>query len=518
MVFLWICGLMTACIGEEKSTEESADAFWKNIVYTNDARIIAKQALMQIGGMTELEADSFLWGPCDPYEKVLRAIKNDWKEKPVLIGPDPMTVEFADKSMSQEDVIELLAEHYDFYPIAYDAIVFFVPSDSPIDDIPAQVVRDIYAGKISSWKQITANSDQQITAFQRNFDFYAQSVMENLVMKGTCMIEPPTYSFVPYDGTDELCEEPAGYDNSPGSIGYSMLRYFRGAYQPDDIKILSINQSYPTPADIYDHRYPWIVQYFVAIPKDLYDSRLAKDLQAYLCSDEGQRMLQHQGMLPCDPYFCKEVHKTSKNEMATGSGERFFTAYDKTGAMSGDGGFYLQSGPWYCYNQFSSIDHELKNQVEKWVQQAKHRFEITNEDQQKENRVYYFLSGGFVSICLTTGEGNALKVQTAVFHEKLGGPLTLASLFPHGYPYLEKINDLLFYQSMVSGPEPLGDFGFEQYNLKKPFDGINEKQVSYIIDQDGILNLVFEGENPYVDGSFWQPVLLVRLEELGFDD
>ena len=69
MVFLWICGLMTACIGEEKSTEESADAFWKNIVYTNDARIIAKQALMQIGGMTELEADSFLWGPCDPYGK-----------------------------------------------------------------------------------------------------------------------------------------------------------------------------------------------------------------------------------------------------------------------------------------------------------------------------------------------------------------------------------------------------------------------------------------------------------------
>ncbi len=42
-------------------------------------------------------------------------------------------------------------------PVAWDAIVFIVNKDNPVDDISIEQVRQIYQGKITNWKQLGGN-------------------------------------------------------------------------------------------------------------------------------------------------------------------------------------------------------------------------------------------------------------------------------------------------------------------------------------------------------------------------
>jgi len=43
-------------------------------------------------------------------------------------------------------------------PVAWDAIVFIVNKDNPVDDISIEQVRQIYEGKITNWKQLGGNN------------------------------------------------------------------------------------------------------------------------------------------------------------------------------------------------------------------------------------------------------------------------------------------------------------------------------------------------------------------------
>ena len=51
-------------------------------------------------------------------------------------------------------------------PIGVDALVFIVNEDNPVQALSQQQLRDIYAGKITNWKDV-GGKDQEIVAFQR---------------------------------------------------------------------------------------------------------------------------------------------------------------------------------------------------------------------------------------------------------------------------------------------------------------------------------------------------------------
>ncbi len=44
-------------------------------------------------------------------------------------------------------------------PVAWDAIVFIVHNDNPVNDINIAQIRDIYNGKITNWKQVGGNNE-----------------------------------------------------------------------------------------------------------------------------------------------------------------------------------------------------------------------------------------------------------------------------------------------------------------------------------------------------------------------
>ena len=67
-------------------------------------------------------------------------------------------------------------------PIGVDALVFIVNEDNPVTDLTQQQLRDIYAGKITNWKDV-GGQDLDIVAFQRRSDSGSQTLFQKLLIQ-----------------------------------------------------------------------------------------------------------------------------------------------------------------------------------------------------------------------------------------------------------------------------------------------------------------------------------------------
>ena len=76
-------------------------------------------------------------------------------------------------------------------PIGVDALVFIVNEDNPVTDLTQQQLRDIYAGKITNWKDV-GGQDLDIVAFQRRSDSGSQTLFQKLLIQGGELMDPPT--------------------------------------------------------------------------------------------------------------------------------------------------------------------------------------------------------------------------------------------------------------------------------------------------------------------------------------
>ena len=68
-------------------------------------------------------------------------------------------------------------------PIGVDALVFIVNEDNPVQALSQQQLRDIYAGKITNWKDV-GGKDLEIVAFQRGEDSGSQTLFKKLLIQG----------------------------------------------------------------------------------------------------------------------------------------------------------------------------------------------------------------------------------------------------------------------------------------------------------------------------------------------
>ncbi|MGB2579630.1 phosphate transport system substrate-binding protein [Elusimicrobium simillimum] len=79
---------------------------------------------------------------------------------------------------------------FNLTPIGKEAFVFFVNIQNPVDNLTLQQVKDIYAGRITNWREV-GGPKQRIRAFQRPENSGSQTALENL-MKGDKIMKAPT--------------------------------------------------------------------------------------------------------------------------------------------------------------------------------------------------------------------------------------------------------------------------------------------------------------------------------------
>ena len=63
--------------------------------------------------------------------------------------------------------------------------------DNPVQSLTRQQLRDIYAGKITNWKDV-GGEDADIVAFQRREDSGSQTLFQKLLIQGGELMDAPT--------------------------------------------------------------------------------------------------------------------------------------------------------------------------------------------------------------------------------------------------------------------------------------------------------------------------------------
>ena len=193
---------------------------------------------------------------------------------------------------SEEHIAEAKSHGTEFVytPIGYDAFVFFVHKDNPIDNLTTEQVQGIYSGEITNWSEV-GGKDEKIAAYQRNEGSGSQSMLIRF-MDGKEIMEAPT------EMVDDLMvgivERVSDYRSKPGSIGFSFRYYLEGIIKNPDIKLLSIDGVAPTVENIKNGTYP-ITGPLYAVTWEGNNNENVNKLLEWVLSDEGQYLIEKTG-------------------------------------------------------------------------------------------------------------------------------------------------------------------------------------------------------------------------------
>ena len=203
------------------------------------------------------------------------------KKTDIFIGAAP--------SKEQIAYAEKMGTVFDYTQIGYEAFVFFVHKDNPIDSLTSQQIKDIYSGKITNWKEV-GGEDKPIEAFQRDEGSGSQSMMLRF-MGDTTMIDPEIKEI---KGMGAIIEEVADYRNLSGSIGFSFRFYIEGMIKNPDIKMIAVDGVAPTVENIKSGAYPIIAPVY-AVTYEGNDNPNVQRLLDWILSDEGQYIIEKTG-------------------------------------------------------------------------------------------------------------------------------------------------------------------------------------------------------------------------------
>ena len=206
------------------------------------------------------------------------------KNTDIFIGAPPST--------AQIKYAEECGTVFEYTQIGWEAFVFFVHKDNPIDSLTADQIRGIYSGEITNWSQVGGN-DEEIVPFQRDEGSGSQSMMLRfMTMGGASLIEPDIEELIGFMGG--IVEQVASYKNQTSSIGYSFRYYIEGIVCHPDIKMIAVDGIAPTADNIRNNTYPIITPVYAVTYENNPNPNVAL-LIDWMLSEEGQYIIKESG-------------------------------------------------------------------------------------------------------------------------------------------------------------------------------------------------------------------------------
>ncbi|MDF2962541.1 MAG: phosphate-binding protein [Paenibacillus sp.] len=180
-------------------------------------------------------------------------------------------------------------------PVGKDAFIFLVHKDNEVQSLTVRQIQDIYAGKINNWSEV-GGQDHGIIAFQREKNSGSQTFMEQKVMKGIQLAEPPMEK--KSSGMGGLIDAVADYKNGVHSIGYSFYYFANDMHKRESVKFLSVEGVESNKENIRSGTYPYTaLLYAVTREGEPADGPAGKLLQ-WLKSEQGSRAIERGGFIP----------------------------------------------------------------------------------------------------------------------------------------------------------------------------------------------------------------------------
>ncbi len=180
-------------------------------------------------------------------------------------------------------------------PIGVDALVFIVNEDNPVQALTRQQLRDIYAGKITNWKDV-GGKDQEIVAFQRGEDSGSQTLFKKLLIQGGELMTPPTELAPAAMG--ELVDSIADYNNSANAIGFSVYYYIDQMYSKPGLRLLAVDGVTPGNDTLADGSYPLCNDFYAVIHPDAAADSPERRLYDWMDTADGIACIRKAGYVP----------------------------------------------------------------------------------------------------------------------------------------------------------------------------------------------------------------------------
>lgn len=200
-------------------------------------------------------------------------------------------------SKEQEEVAKDNGIELIFTPIGNEAFVFFVNAKNPIDNLTIEEIQQIYSGEITNWNQIGTNGLGEIRAFQRDQGSGSQSALQRL-MEGKDLMTPPKEDVI--SGMGGIIKQTADYKNYKNAMGYSFRFYSTEMVKDEQIKLLSINNVFPSEDNIENGTYPIASNFYAVTRSDA--SENTKKLIDWILSEQGQMIISETGYTPLIQY------------------------------------------------------------------------------------------------------------------------------------------------------------------------------------------------------------------------
>lgn len=194
-----------------------------------------------------------------------------------------------------ESVKEELAESgdpLDQKALGRDALVFIVNEANPVKSLTRQQLREIYAGKITNWKEVGGN-DQEIAAFQRREDSGSQTLFQKLLIQGGELMDAPTELAPAMMG--ELVDNIAEYNNTANAIGFSVYYYISEMYTKPGLRLLAVDDVAPSSQTIADQSYPLCNEFYAAVRQDSASGSPERIVYDWLSTDAGRACVEKSG-------------------------------------------------------------------------------------------------------------------------------------------------------------------------------------------------------------------------------
>lgn len=157
-------------------------------------------------------------------------------------------------------------------PIGREAFVFLVNKNNPVDNLSMQELKDIFTGKITNWKEV-GGASRPINVVQRNKGSGSQTSLEKLIGE-----EIASNFFGPLGG----------------SIGFSFRFYVEELTKHGHIKMLSLNDVYPSRENVQNNSYPIVSNFYAVTRKGETNPNVQKVLD-FVLGPTGQEIIDEIG-------------------------------------------------------------------------------------------------------------------------------------------------------------------------------------------------------------------------------
>lgn len=189
------------------------------------------------------------------------------------------------------------------HAFALDAFVFLVNTNNPTENMPLATLRDIYAGKITTWSGASIDLGDpaaRIHAYQREPNSGSQELMKQMVMSTTPMVNAPEMVVQTMVGPyNALGGNPVTGDGGDGlGLGFSVYYYAAVMFSNPQVKMIGVDGVKPTSATISSRAYPLAAEVYVVTRKDAAAGSPALKYKDWLLSPDGQRVVKQSGYVP----------------------------------------------------------------------------------------------------------------------------------------------------------------------------------------------------------------------------